>query len=273
MSEFFLEFFTTFDFGKAIMIIVLFAVLTMSFFYAKKQSMTWFAYIECIVLAFIFLLSFLITQKEIVKYALYTYSFALVVFNAVLFSPELRHDLFRISWKKHSVAEIGENVLTEDLKNSVDAIAKACQDLSKGDVGAIIVVGDSVSESILDSGTRVDSRVSAELIKALFYPKAPLHDGAVVINANRIVAAGCYLPLTQALSLPRDLGTRHRAAIGVSEANPSLTVIVVSEESGIISAMHDGKVKRYLDVDSLKMILLLAFGLLDAEEENSVWGE
>ncbi len=86
------------------------------------------------------------------------------------------------------------------------------------------------------------------------------------------MSAGCYLPLTQAHNLPREFGTRHRAAIGVSEAFPGLTAIVVSEETGIISAVHDGKIKRYLDANQLKAILECAMNLSDKGQEISIWG-
>ena len=162
------------------------------------------------------------------------------------------------------------DVLSEDLNEMVDAITKTCQDLSKNDVGALIVIADSLPDSILDSGTRINADVSAELLEALFFPKAPLYDGAVIISGNKIVAAGCYLPLTQTLALPKELGTRHRAALGICETDPALTAIVVSEETGIISAMHDGKIKRYLDVETLQMVLQLA---LPSPTKNKLFGE
>ena len=129
-----------------------------------------------------------------------------------------------------------------------------------------------MSDTILDSGTKINAEISAELLETLFFPKTPLHDGAVVITDNKVISAGCYLPLTQAHNLPREFGTRHRAAIGVSEAFPSVTAIVVSEETGIISAVRDGKVKRYLDANQLKAILECAMRLSDKAAEISIWG-
>ncbi|MEG2015108.1 MAG: DNA integrity scanning protein DisA nucleotide-binding domain protein, partial [Clostridia bacterium] len=122
------------------------------------------------------------------------------------------------------------------------------------------------------SGTSIDAKLSSELLETIFFPKSPLHDGAVVINGDRVVSAGCYLPLTSKLDLSKELGTRHRAAIGISESNPTLTAIVVSEETGIISAMHDGKMKRYLSNDDLKQVLEVAFYLTDLEAERELWG-
>ena len=134
------------------------------------------------------------------------------------------------------------------------------------------MVADTISDSILDSGTMVNATISSDLLRNLFYPKTPLHDGAVVIMNNKVVAAGCYLPLTQENIYPREFGTRHRAAIGVSEAFPTLTAIVVSEETGIISAMRDSKIKRYLDAEQLREILYSAMGLSDEGEIERIWG-
>ncbi|MEG1707058.1 MAG: DNA integrity scanning protein DisA nucleotide-binding domain protein, partial [Clostridia bacterium] len=89
----------------------------------------------------------------------------------------------------------------------------------------MILISDNISDSILESGTSIDAKLSSELLETIFFPKSPLHDGAVVINGDRVVSAGCYLPLTSKLDLSKELGTRHRAAIGISESNPTLTAI------------------------------------------------
>ena len=153
-----------------------------------------------------------------------------------------------------------------------EEIIKACQRLSKTDTGALIIVGSDIPESITNSGIQINAEISADLLETIFFPKTNLHDGAVVIMANKVVCAGCYLPMTQDANLPREFGSRHRAAIGLSESNSDLTVIVVSEETGIISAMHNGKVKRYLDAVQLKLILDSAMGLLDHGAEETIWG-
>ncbi len=272
MIDFLKIFFSNIDASKIVTFLFVFLVLFCIYGYAKKQNMFALAYLEMGLFIILFLLS-LVIEKQVTLLLLAFCMIATVVATATAFSAEIRHDLFRISWRKPSIGDIGETVDTDQLRQSVEAITKACQDLSKNDVGAIIVIGDDIPETVLDSGTRIDSDISSEMIEVLFYPKAPLHDGAVIISNNRIVSAGCYLPLTQTLALPRELGTRHRAAIGISETDPRMTVIVVSEETGIISAVHEGKIKRYLDVDSLQVVLELAFGLTDKSEETIVWGE
>ena len=122
----------------------------------------------------------------------------------------------------------------------------------------MIIAPEYVSNYILESGTILNAKLSSELLETLFFPKSPLHDGAVLISKNTVLAAGCYLPLTQSTTVDRNLGTRHRAAIGMTEMNPSVTAIVVSEETGIISVMYNGKIKRYLDAELLTEALQCA---------------
>ena len=128
--------------------------------------------------------------------------------------------------------------------------------MSKNDVGAILVLSSgNVPGQILNSGVRIDSDISSELIESVFFPKTPLHDGAMIINGTRIVAAGCFLPLSQNIeNIPKDLGTRHRAGLGVTETIDVMSIIV-SEESGIISIARAGKMTRYADYEMLKKTL------------------
>ena len=123
-------------------------------------------------------------------------------------------------------------------------------------MGAIIVLSTgNVPGQILDSGVRLDSDISSELIESVFFPKTPLHDGAMIINGTKIVAAGCFLPLSQNVdNIPKDLGTRHRAGLGVTETIDVISIIV-SEETGIISVARAGKITRYADSETLKKTL------------------
>ena len=132
---------------------------------------------------------------------------------------------------------------------------------------AIIVAPDNIPESILDSGTRLNATLSCSLIECLFNTKAPLHDGAVYIHGNKILAAGCFLPLTQQTDLDKELGTRHRAAIGLTEQYNHLAIIV-SEETGIISVARNGKIMRYFDSQMLKDVLEQIYGLKGASGRN-----
>lgn len=250
------------------LLLILTTVFYVLFYYAQKCNMRTLTIIAVVGIAIVFGLAFVLPAQS-VKFVVMFVLALICVAGVVLFSQDFHRDLFRMSLKR---LDSDEDYGREDLNNSVAEIVKACLRLSKADTGALIIVADDLSDTILDSGTKVNAEISAELLETLFFPKTPLHDGAVVITDNKIISAGCYLPLTQAHNLPREFGTRHRAAIGVSEAFPSLTALVVSEETGIISAVRDGKIKRYLDANQLKAILECAMGLADKAKEITIWG-
>lgn len=138
-----------------------------------------------------------------------------------------------------------------DTERSIEQIVKAVQNMSKNNVGALIVLSKGgLPKQVLQSGTKIEAEISSSLIEGIFFPKAPLHDGAMVILGHKIQAAGCFLPLTQKTSYPKEYGTRHRAAIGVTEV-ANVISLVVSEETGIISIVNKGNVTRYADYDTL----------------------
>lgn len=170
----------------------------------------------------------------------------------VIFAMEIKRGLWKTSMGGRSVHSSHGELTEDEIRSSISEIVKACQNLAKNDVGAIIIIAqNNIPRHIIDSGVILSSAISSQLIESIFNTKAPLHDGAIIIDGNKIVAAGCFLPLSQDLNIPKELGTRHRAAIGISEAQHVLS-IVVSEETGIISIAEDGKLKRYLDGSSLK---------------------
>lgn len=179
-----------------------------------------------------------------------------VVAIMILYSTEIR----RVIWarKRSKLVDVKDGVKYDEEKIQVctNEIIKALQNMSKNDVGAIIVLSSgNVPGQILNSGVRLDSDISSELIESVFFPKTPLHDGAMVIDGTKIVAAGCFLPLSQNMqNIPKDLGTRHRAGIGVTETIDVMSIIV-SEESGIISIARAGKITRYADYEMLKKTL------------------
>ena len=128
--------------------------------------------------------------------------------------------------------------------------------MSKKDIGAIIVLSNNnIPSQILDSGVKLNADISSELLESVFFPKSPLHDGAVIISGTKITAAGCFLPLSQNENIPKDLGTRHRAGIGITE-NFDVTALIVSEETGIISLVSTGgKITRYANTEKLMQTL------------------
>lgn len=277
MREFLKDIFTNVDVNMIVTRIIFVAVFTCVFFlffyYAKKRNLQLYTYIVIVAMAVLFALSFLIEPSELGFYVYFALTI-LTVLGLMLFISDINRHIFRLSLKRKSFREnLADHYGSEDLRKSVSEIVKSCLRLSKTDTGALIVLADHMSDEILDSGIKINSEITAELIETLFFPKTPLHDGAVIITANKVLSAGCYLPLTQAQNLPREFGTRHRAAIGVAAAFPDCTAIVVSEETGIISAMHDGKIKRYLDCRQLQDILECAMGLADESAEERLWGE
>ena len=172
----------------------------------------------------------------------------------VVFQPELRRLLERLGGTQLFWILGGKDRSVENLR-TVEETVKACQEMSRQKVGALIVFerGNNLEE-YFSTGTLVNADVSEELLKNIFFPKAALHDGAVVIRHDRIAAAGCVLPLSENPDLSRDLGTRHRAAIGISEHSDSL-VVVVSEETGVISCASGGTLRRYMTPETLSKYL------------------
>ena len=257
----------------AVFAVVATLVFFMFFYYAKKRNLQLFTVVTVCAVFALFGLTFLIPANEL---AFYVY-FVLIIMSftsVILFIQDLSRNIFRLSVRRKLTKDsLPAHYGSEDLSKSANEVIKACLRMSKTDTGALIVFANHISDEILDSGVRVNSEITAELLETVFFPKTPLHDGAVIVTGNKVVAAGCYLPLTQAQNLPREFGTRHRAAIGVSAAFPDATAIVVSEETGIISAVHDNNVKRYLDAKQLQEILECAMGLADDSAEERIWGE
>lgn len=179
------------------------------------------------------------------------------VFLIVLFQPELREALERIgTGAMNGISHIGERrVKQKEYHDALDNLCSAVGDLSKTRTGALIVlVRTTKLDDVIQTGVLLDANVSSFLLRNLFFNKAPLHDGAVIIDGARIVAAGCLLPLTRRSDVDANLGTRHRAAIGMSEVSDAL-IVVVSEETGNISVAYDCALTRGYTPQSLKSFL------------------
>lgn len=173
----------------------------------------------------------------------------------IVFQPELRRALEYIGRSRFFTKSFVE-VKDESISQIVEEIVEAVASLSRQKIGALIVIERKTGLSeIIETGTKIDGKVSSDLLINIFIPNTPLHDGAVIIKDDMIKAAGCFLPLTDNMSLSKDLGTRHRAALGISEKSDGLA-IVVSEETGAISIAENGSLARYLDAKTLKQILM-----------------
>lgn len=164
--------------------------------------------------------------------------------------------LSKIAKKQHAVS-----YTDEDIQKAIDEIVKACQTMSKARTGALIlIVPTKLEEQIKNSGVEIGGKLSASLLVSIFNTKAPMHDGAVIVEGNKVVAAGCFLPLSQTQSISKDIGTRHRAAIGITEESDNVS-IVVSEENGIISVAKKGILRRYITPERLSDILYETYGM------------
>jgi diadenylate cyclase len=173
----------------------------------------------------------------------------------IVFQPELRRALEHLGRGKIFKSTYF-NWNARDFENMLDELIKAIPVLVKKRIGALIVMERQTGlKDWVDTGIPVEGVVTAELLVNIFFPRSPLHDGAVIIQGNQIVAAGCYLPLTEDPGLGKELGTRHRAGIGITEHSDAIAIIV-SEETGIISVAHDGVLTRYLDEKKLRAMLV-----------------
>ncbi len=173
----------------------------------------------------------------------------------VVFQPELRRALEYLGRSKIMKSPLSQ-VDKEKGKKITYHIAKAIETFSRDRVGALIVFERETNLSdIMESGTIVDAELSEQMLGNIFYEGAPLHDGAVIIRDGRVYAAGCVLPLTSSKTISKDLGTRHRAGIGITEHSDAL-VLIVSEETGIISMASEGQLSRFLDIKTVEKTLL-----------------
>lgn len=185
----------------------------------------------------------------------------------ILFQPELRRMLDHLANVKLS-SFLGFSKPVQDEALMIEQVVTACEHLSEENVGALIVIArERRLDEFYKSGTMLEAVVSEQLLRNIFVNKSPLHDGAVIIQGGRIAAAGCVLPVSDNPHISADLGTRHRAAMGVSEVSDAITV-VVSEETGTISVTENGMLKRYLAPETLEKLLTMA--LVPEKKEDGI---
>ena len=192
-------------------------------------------------------------SKEL--YMIFILSF--VIGSISVFALEIKREIWNTGKNKLISSDVANTVKANQHKvnANINEIIKAVQNMSKNDVGAIIVLSNTkIPNTIIDSGVKINSDISSALIESIFFPKTPLHDGAIILQNDKVLAAGCFLPLSQESTLPKELGTRHRAGIGITEVL-NVTAIIVSEETGIISYARGGKITRYIDSAGLRNLL------------------
>ena len=245
---------TTMDFGDVAEILII-AVLLYYTLVWMKTTRAWILLKGLIVILAFLLLAYFFRMTTILWMAQNVLGFAVTALIVVL-QPELRKALEGLG-KKNIISSVlpfdnSHRVNEEFSEKTINEITKACVEMGKVRTGALIVIEQKVSLRDYErTGIDVDGIVTSQLLINIFEHNTPLHDGAVIIQGNRVVSATCYLPLSDNLGLSKELGTRHRAGVGISEITDSLTIIV-SEETGKISVAYEGELERNLDADSLR---------------------
>lgn len=190
----------------------------------------------------------------------------------VIFQPELRRALEHLGrGRLIPTNRITDEMKEEDRLNLIDQVVRAAEILGRSKTGALVVIERETGlGEYIDSGIKVDGLVSWEVLTNIFIPNTPLHDGAVIIRGNRVGAAACWLPLAEATVLVHELGTRHRAGVGVTEQSDAITIIV-SEETGSISLAQGGKLVRHLDEKTLREMLTKVLEAKKPTARRSFW--
>lgn len=248
---------TTMDLGDVLEILII-AFLLYYILVWMKNTRAWSLLKGLIVICIFLLVANLFDMSTIIWMSQNVLSFAVTALIVVL-QPELRKALEELGKKNilSSVLPFDNNRRDEGLfsEKTITEITKACVEMGKVKTGALIVIEQELTLRDYErTGIEVDGIVTSQLLINIFEHNTPLHDGAVLVRGNRIVSATCYLPLSDDLGLSKELGTRHRAGVGISEVSDSLTVIV-SEETGKISVAYEGRLTRNLDAEGLRLQL------------------
>ena len=255
-------FFTNFSFAYAVEIFIFFMLI----FYVSKilrdNDATRLMLVYWALIVIMGVMSEVDSVSLVSKDFFFYFVMIASMFILILFNVEVKKSLLEMSFvplkptEKVSSGGSTENRRSnEDVEKCISDIIKALQNMSKNNIGGLVVLSrNNLPRQVLQSGVMVDAEISSQLIEGIFFPRSPLHDGALIIRGHKIQAAGCFLPLTQKTNYPKDFGTRHRAGIGITEV-ANVISIVISEETGIISVIKQGNVQRYADYDTLKEIL------------------
>lgn len=218
-----------------------------------KSTRAWNLFKGIIIILLFVLLAALFQMSTILWLAENTLNVGLIAL-VIIFQPELRNALENIGGKS-ILGKLFVFSKAEEEKissHTIEEIIKAVFAMGKVKTGALIVMEDEiVLDEYIRTGINIDATVSSQLLINIFEKNTPLHDGAIILRGDRIVSATCYLPLSNSISLSKELGTRHRAAVGISEVSDSLTIIV-SEETGCVSVAYRGEIQRDLDADALR---------------------
>ena len=236
-------------------IAILFALFYFTIMILSKNNAYWVIFVFVI---YVLATGTIFMMADISGWDYFIVPLLFIVAIVAMFATEIKRGIWKVHAKKPGDIKsknVDKGSHATNSNKYVDEIIKALLNMSKNNVGAIIIfANEKLPGSIIESGTIIDATISAPLIESIFYPKTALHDGAMIVTGSKVHAAGCFLPLPQDSNLPKELGSRHRAGIGVTETI-SVTAIIVSEENGIISIAQGGKIKRYADSEMLRQTL------------------
>lgn len=237
-----------------------------------KNTKAWFLMKGILVIS-VFIFFAIVFQMNTILWIVENVISIAVIGVVVILQPELRRALEDLGRKNFisNILPFEKTVFERFSDKTVNDIVKASFEMGKVKTGALMVIEQQVTLSEYErTGIEVDGIVSSQLLINIFEHNTPLHDGAVIIRGNRIVSATCYLPLSDNLGISKDLGTRHRAGIGISEATDALTIIV-SEETGQVSVTYEGKLYRNLDANGLKEKLQMVQNKEIEEKKHRLW--
>ena len=233
-------------------------IITFLFYYMLvwiKNTRAWVLLKGIMVILLFVLVAAVFQMNTIIWIAKNTLSVAITAI-VIIFQPEIRKALENLGQKNFLTSfftfDFSKGEIAKFTDKTINELVKACYEMGKVKTGALIVIEDEIVLSEYErTGIAVDGILTSQLLINIFEKNTPLHDGAVIVRGDRVVSATCYLPLTDSLSISKDLGTRHRAAVGISEVSDSLTV-VVSEETGKVSIAMGGELYRNVDAEFLK---------------------
>ncbi|MBQ3431460.1 MAG: diadenylate cyclase CdaA [Clostridia bacterium] len=217
---------------------------------------------------FIVYIAVLICDMPVMKSIFETIFSSALLIIILLFTPEIRNVLEKMGRSSPFKMFSQRQYSSESTVGAINSVCSACSEMSEDKIGALIVFErKSMLGEIMKTGTKIDADVSSSLIRNIFYPKSPLHDGALIISAGRVASAGCILPLTDTTNLNAKFGTRHRAAVGITEQSDA-AVVVVSEETGAISFVNRGRIEHDVTSSELRDYLLKALDIEQASEKK-----
>lgn len=239
-----------------------------------KNTKAW-SLMRGIIVIVVFVFLAYVFQMNTILWIVKNASVVAITAMIVIFQPELRKALDLLGRKNifSSLISFDSNRTIDERfsDKTVNEIAKACFEMGKVKTGALIVIAQNDSLSEYErTGIELDSIVSSQLLINIFEHNTPLHDGAIVIRGNRVISATCYLPLSDNMALSKELGTRHRAGVGISEVTDSITIIV-SEETGRVSVAYEGELSRNVDFDFLKEKLSSAQNKVFDDKRFRIW--